>query len=354
LESVESRYESAKANFAMAQERANRIAADQAAELRSAETRVEQAKAELASAQKAWDTLDAGQSAELKSAQARVAQAQAELASAQERWRTIAQDQAAERESARAKVAQAKAALEHARADAVQRQVRQAEVASANAQVDRVQAQVKSAQTTLGYTTVRAPRDGVILQRYVEEGTIVTSGSRGVMEGMNIVELGDLTKMFVDVDVDESDLADVRLGQSVEIQVDACGGDVFRGTVTRIDPQAVTTQNVTTVPVEVEVQGHDARLMPGLTATCDFVVAEAEDTLHLPSRVVRSSGDGYVVTGSCKWLSRSACRATSGPRYSRASRRATKSLFPSLADPEAGSRIGARRWVGGWAAPVGS
>ncbi len=263
LDVVESRYEAAKADFALAQERADTLEADQSAELRTAETRVEQA--------------------------------QADLASAQERWRTLDPEQAADLAATRARVAQAKAALDRARAEAVQGRVRKAEVASAEAQVDRAQAQVERTRTTLSYTTITAPRDGVILQKFVEEGTIVTSGRSAIGAGMDIVELGDLTTMFVDVEVDESDLADVKVNQSVEIRVDALGDDVLSGIVTRIDPQALTTQNITTVKVEIEIQDDDPRLMPGLTTTCDFLVAEIEDTLYVSSRAVRNLTEGHVV-----------------------------------------------------------
>ncbi len=263
LDVVESRYEVAKADFGLAQERADTLAADQSAELRTAETRVEQA--------------------------------QADLASAQERWRTLDQEQAAELAAGRAKVAQMKASLDQAQANAVQERVRQAEVASAEAQVDRAQAQVARTKTTLSYTTITAPRDGVILQKFVEEGTIVTSGRSAIGAGMDIVELGDLTRMFVDVEVDESDLAELEEGQSVEIRVDAFGDDVLSGTVTRVDPQALATQNITTVKVEVEIRDRDPRLIPGLTATCDFLVAEIEDTLYVPSRAVRNLAKGHVV-----------------------------------------------------------
>ncbi len=221
--------------------------------------------------------------------------AKAELASVEERWATLDEELSAEVKSSEARVAQAKASLDRARADAVQDRLREADVASAEAQVARVEAQVENARTTLEYTTIRAPRAGVILDKFIEEGTIVTSGRSSVAQGTDIVLLGDLTRMFAEVSLDEADVGRARAGQQVAISVDAFPDIWFEGTVTRINPQAMTQQNITTVLVKVEIENPDARLKPGMTASCEFLVEEAEDVLYVPSRALRESrGSHYV------------------------------------------------------------
>lgn len=265
-------------------------------ELETVESRYEAAKAAFTVAQQQSDTLATSQAAELRSAQTRVEQAEADLRSATERWRTLDEDQAAELQVAQGRVAQAKAGLDSARAQAVQQKVRQADVASAKASVDRAQAEVQNTKIMLGYTTVTAPRDGVILQKLVEQGTIISSAGRAsVTGGTTLVQLGDVSRMFVDVQVDESDVADVAAGQPAKITVDALPDDVFAGAVRRVDPQAVTQQNIATVLVTVEITDRDARLLPGMTATCEFTVKQVENTLYVPSRAVQSLGDGYAL-----------------------------------------------------------
>jgi HlyD family secretion protein len=222
--------------------------------------------------------------------------AQAELANAQERWDTLNQELSAELESAQARVAQAKAGLDRARADAVQDRLKVADVSSAEAQVARAQAQVDNARIMLDYTTVRAPRAGVILEKAVEQGTIITSGRSSITQGTDIVTLGDLTKMFAEVSLDEADVGQARVGQQVEITIDAFPDQRFRGVVTRINPQAVTQQNVTTVLVKVEIENPKAQLKPGMTASCEFLVNQADNVLYLPSRAVREVGGQYVVS----------------------------------------------------------
>jgi HlyD family secretion protein len=212
--------------------------------------------------------------------------ARAELETAQERSDTLGQELSAELEAAEARVAQAKAALDRAKADAVQVELREADVVSARAQVARAKASRDNAKTMLDYTTITAPRDGVILQKFVEEGTIVTSGRSSVTQGTDIVLLGDVSEMLLEVNLDEADVGMVRVGQEAAITVDALPDEAFHGRVTRIDPQAMTQQNVTTVLVTVRVEDADERLKPGMTAGCDFFVGRAENVLRLPSRAV--------------------------------------------------------------------
>jgi HlyD family secretion protein len=222
--------------------------------------------------------------------------AKAELDSARRRAETLEVELAAELASAEARVQQAKASLEKARVDEVQDRLRQAEILSAQASVERAQASVRNARTMLDYTTIRAPRAGIILQKFVEEGTIITSGRSAVAQGTDIVELGDLSEMFAEVSLDEADVGKVRLEQEVKIEVEAFPDQQFQGVVTRIAPQAATAQNIATVEVNVQINNPDARLKPGMTASCDFLVAEAENVLYLPNRAVREVAGEHVVS----------------------------------------------------------
>jgi len=110
------------------------------------------------------------------------------------------------------------------------------------------------------------------------------------------VELGDLSTMYVDVQVDETDLADIRVGQKVELTVDSIQNKKLTGSVTRVDPQATTSSNVTTVKVEIEVLDHDKRLLPGLSATCSFLAGDKNDVLTLPVKAVKQKDGKYYVT----------------------------------------------------------
>jgi HlyD family secretion protein len=81
----------------------------------------------------------------------------------------------------------------------------------------------------------------------------------------------------------------------VDVTLDAYPSEIFEGTVTRIDPQAVVEQNVTVVYVRVEIENPDARLKPGMNATCEFVVDRKEDVLMVPSEAVKEQDGKYYV-----------------------------------------------------------
>jgi HlyD family secretion protein len=327
LDATQSAFEARQASFQSAEEIAGTIDAAQSSEIRSAEMSVAQAQADLASAEERWrtlgrgqsteveasvarvvqaradlssaaqrlDTLDEQQDAELRVAEAKVVQAKADLMAAQQRWDTLNSEQVSEVTSAESRVRESGAAVDRAEAQQVEEELRRAEEQSARAQVEKAQAAVRNAATMLGYTTIVAPRDGVILERYVEEGTIVTSGRSSVTEGTSLVLLGDVSRMYVEVEIDEADLGLVHVGQDVRINVEAFDEDEYMGRVTRVDPQALTTTSITTVLVEAELLDLDDKLIPGLTASCDFMVDEVDSTLRLPIRAVDVDDDAATV-----------------------------------------------------------
>lgn len=302
---AKSAYDSAKASLEKARKNLDRqkglydkgfISASQ---LDSAELEYRTAAAQAESAKERFDTSDQDYDAQLRGAEARLEQASAALDNA----KANAVQDTIQRQavlSAQAAVRQSEAELASAKSNARQIQMKEADIRSAQSQVVRSEAEVENASTQLDYTIITAPRKGVILKKYVEEGTIITSGRSsfaGSGEGTSLVQLGDLSRMYVDASVDETDIARVVVGQQVEITLDAYPDEKFEGTVTRIDPQTVVEQNVTTVPVTVEILNPDARLKPGMNATCDFLVDHRKNVLRLPSRLVRDLGDkGFAVT----------------------------------------------------------
>ena len=296
LDSTANQYDTAKATYDQAQEKVRTIADDQSAEIRASEAQVAQAQAASEGARSAWVAIDRDQAAETHSAEAKVQQAEADLAAAQRKWGTIDQDQSAELAAIRAKLRQAEGSLGNARANSVQDRVKTVEVSNQQGQLSRQQATVDQTRTQLSYAIVTAPRDGVILEKDVEEGAIVNSGRSGIAEGVTIVKLGDLSTMFVDVSVDETDLPDIQAGQKVEIGVESVGDTKISGLVTRVDPQATTTSSITTVKVEIKVVDHDPRLLPGLSATCTFLAGEKNDVLTLPVRAIRQRDGKHYVT----------------------------------------------------------
>lgn len=252
------------------------------------------AKAALSSAKSKLDTIKDETGEDLRSAEAKMEQSKADLDNA---TANKVQDQLKQQEvaSAKAAVKQAEASLRVAIAAQHNDRIRKGDIVQANAQVTRSQATVKNAVTQLGYTTVTAPRAGIVTKKYVEEGSIVTAGrssALGAGSGVAIVDIADTTRMFALVSVDETDIAQIELGQDVDVTVEAYPDELFTGKVTKIAPQSVVDQNVTTIPVTVEVDLPDARLKPGMNCTCDFTTGRKDNVLMVPNEAVKQGDNG--------------------------------------------------------------
>jgi HlyD family secretion protein len=253
------------------------------------------AEASVRTAKTRLDTIDQEHEAELQSTRAQVNQAQAALSAARSNQMqdTI---KVQEWKAARAAVAQAQSELKLARENARQIDVKAKEITAARSQAVRSKATLDQARTQLGYTTIVAPRAGVVLQKYIEQGTIIASGRSSVVQGTNIVQLGDTSQMFILCKVDETDIGSIEVGQSVDIQVDAYPNELFEGKVARVDPQATVEQNVTTIPVKVQVLDPDGRLKPGMNADCEFITAKRENVLVVPNQALRDNDGSDEVT----------------------------------------------------------
>jgi HlyD family secretion protein len=167
--------------------------------------------------------------------------------------------------------------------------IRANDVETAKASIARAEAQLRNTTIVLNQTTIRAPSDGVVLQKYVEQGTIIASAT-GFSSGggQSIVQIGDLSRVYVDAQVDETDISQVRVGQTVKIEFDAVPDQPFEGVVQRIEPRGVTDNNITTVKARIELKSPTPALRPGLNGECEFLIAEKKNVLVIPSRAVRN------------------------------------------------------------------
>lgn len=146
------------------------------------------------------------------------------------------------------------------------------------------QEEVSRAQTNLGYATITAPVDGVVISKSVEEGQTVAA-SYSTPELFTIAQ--DLKKMQVVADVDEADIGNVKVGDKVSFTVDAYPDDVFHGSVTQVRQEATTTNNVVTYEVVISADNEDLKLKPGLTATVTIVTIEYKNVVSVPNKALR-------------------------------------------------------------------
>jgi HlyD family secretion protein len=159
-----------------------------------------------------------------------------------------------------------------------------AELQAAQAQVAVATAAMKEAETNLGYTTIVSPVDGVVISRSVDVGqTVAASFQTPTL--FTIAQ--DLTKMQVEVAVDEGEVGKVKEGQEATFTVDAYPDRVFTGTVTTVRLAPLVEMNVVTYTAIVETANPDFLLMPGMTATLSIHVARAENVLAVPNAALR-------------------------------------------------------------------
>lgn len=154
-----------------------------------------------------------------------------------------------------------------------------ANVEIAKANLNSAVAQLNRAKINLQYATIRAPISGTVISRNVDVGQMVISSFNSPTL---FTIANDLAKMQVQANIDEADIGQVRVGESVAFSVDAYPDEVFYGKVEQIRLQPVVLQNVVNYVVIIDVPNPDLKLMPGLTANIDVKVQEHKDVLKVP------------------------------------------------------------------------
>ena len=152
-------------------------------------------------------------------------------------------------------------------------------------QIDQAQASLKSALDDLSKTAYNSPIDGIITSLRVEEGEIAMIGTMN-NPGTILMTIADLSVMEVEVEVDETDVIGVEIGQQAEVRVDAFPDQAIKGKVTEIGSSAL--QKVTSseesrdFKVIITLENPPENLKPGLSATTDIITAEKTDVLAIP------------------------------------------------------------------------
>ena len=152
--------------------------------------------------------------------------------------------------------------------------------ATTQASVTSAEASLERARTDLEYAWITAPIAGTVIQRDVEAGqTVQASLSAPTL----FVIAEDLESMEILAQVDESDIGSIGEGQQVRFEVQAYPDEEFTGAVRQIRLQPETVQNVVMYTVVIDAANPEGLLLPGMTATVDFIVAQSDDALLLPN-----------------------------------------------------------------------
>lgn len=184
----------------------------------------------------------------------------------------------------------AKEELEAAEAAAATAAARVSEAAAA---LRKAELAVEDAEERLSETVINSPIDGILIEKSVERGQIISSGITSFTGGTTLCALADLSRVFVMTLVDETDIGKVFEGQEARMTVDAYPEKIFDGMVQRIYPVGEMKDNITFFRVKVEAGADGARfLRPGMTANVDLIVDSRKDVLIVPDETIRKDDDG--------------------------------------------------------------
>ena len=143
---------------------------------------------------------------------------------------------------------------------------------------------LERAQRNLAYSEITAPISGVVVERNVDVGQTVAA-SLSAPQLFLIAE--DLSQMEILVSVDESDIGLIQEAQTVRFTVQAYPDVTFDGTVRQVRLQSTSAENVVNYTVVVDVANDSGKLLPGMTATVDFVIERATDVFRVSNAALR-------------------------------------------------------------------
>jgi HlyD family secretion protein len=162
-----------------------------------------------------------------------------------------------------------------------------ARIASAGNRIRQAEASRNEAADQLAKCRISSPMDGVVIRKNAEVGETAISGTLN-NQGSLLMTIADLSVMETEIDVDETDVIHLEMGQEVEVSLDAFPSRKFRGEVTRIGNSAIQVnaapgqRQSADYKVEVTLLESDSKIRPGLSATARITTASREQALSVP------------------------------------------------------------------------
>lgn len=162
--------------------------------------------------------------------------------------------------------------------------------------VDDAKSSLENAQSTLDTTTdnyenytITAPISGTVMTKNVNAGENVQNGNSTT----TLAVIYDLSEVTFEMNIDELDISNVKVGQKVEVTADAFEDQTFEGTVTKVSMEGTAASGVTYYPVTVMMTEYDG-LLPGMNVTGVIILDEAEDALAIPVDALQRGNKVYV------------------------------------------------------------
>ena len=166
----------------------------------------------------------------------------------------------------------------------------------ATSQAEQSKANLLSAQDQLSKTRLTAPKYGIVISITKEEGEMAVGGmfNPGVL-----MTVADLSRMEVEVDVNENDVVNIEVGDTTEIEIDAYPDTTFYGLVSEIAHSALSLnmgsqQQVTNFKVKVKMLSVPDRIRPGMSSTVNIITKTIKNITSIPIQSLTSRPDNYM------------------------------------------------------------
>lgn len=231
-------------------------------QIEQAQAAMDQAKAKLSASISQAEALKKGRAEDIREAEAAVKEVEASLAGAQANLQTAElalRNRTSERQAAESTKAQFKA-------NAAGEEASLSQIAAA-------EARLKQAESRLRQASVLAPFDGVVTARRIEPGQVASAGAP-------LIEIASPGRLRVRLDVDETYLADVFIGQRATVTAASLAGRQIAGKVTEISSAADPQRG--TVEVRVALNNQDPKLVSQMTVDVNLIIAEYQGALVIP------------------------------------------------------------------------
>jgi HlyD family secretion protein len=160
--------------------------------------------------------------------------------------------------------------------------------ANAQASLVRARTNLDLAQQRLEDATVRAPISGTVIEKTVSLGQVITSGTSSFGGGTTLIKMADLNQVRVRALVTEADIGSIQSGMGATVTVDAYPDRPFRGSVEKIEPQAVVQQSVTMFPVLITISNLEGLLKPGMNGEVSILIERRDNVLAVPNDAIRN------------------------------------------------------------------
>ena len=158
------------------------------------------------------------------------------------------------------------------------------DVATASAQVQQIEAQLSRDRTNLGYSKIRSPIDGIVVNRGIDVGQTVAAS----FQTPTLFQIArDLRRMQIDTAVAEADVGVIKAGQPVRFTVDAFRDQEFSALVRMVRLNPTSQQNVVTYNVVIDVDNVTGNLLPGMTAQVSVITQRKDDVMRVPAAALR-------------------------------------------------------------------